>query len=333
LSTEILVSGMNPIVTVVIRTYNRQSYLKEAIQSALDQTYRNLEVVVVDVGSTDNTPNLLQSFGNEIRHYRYHNRDHLAAMNFAVEKAHGEYLLLLDDDDKLFPHTAEKAVAVVRDNPEISIVTGRWRWVVDAENEVLLKENPPIDCENMLASLMKGNCVPSCGVLVEKQAIVAVGGYDESLPSCIDWDIWLRLAYQGYHFYWLDEFLGIVRMHTMNVQRDRVKIGKGKVEIMEKMNRLLQSREESELYGMRYKLCDVHLEMGVALKESGRTLGALKEFFLAMKYRSGRLFWLPLLVICAIALDRNNFRKLRKHVLRKEIASDKMLSYFLSQDS
>jgi hypothetical protein len=253
-------------------------------------------------------------------------------MNFAVEKARGEYLLLLDDDDKLFPHTAEKAVAVVRDNPEISIVTGRWRWMLDAENEVLLKENPPIDCENMFASLMKGNCVASCGVLVEKQAILAVGGYDESLPSCIDWDIWLRLAYQGYHFYWLDEFLGIIRMHSRNVQRDRVKIGKGKVEIMEKMNRLLQSREESEFYGMRSKLCGLHLEMGVALKESGRTLSALKEFFLAMKYRSGLLFWLPLLVVCAIALDRKNFRKLRKHVLRKEIASDKMLSYFLSQD-
>lgn len=122
-------------------------------------------------------------------------------------------------------------------------------------------------------------------------------------------------------------------MHTRNVQRDRVKIGKGKVEKMEKMNRLLQSREESDLYGMRYKICGVHLEMGVALKESGRTLGALKEFLLAMKYKSGHLFWLPLLVICAIALDRKNFRKLRKHVLRKEIANDKMLSYFLSKDS
>ena len=184
---------MDPLVSAVIRTYNRESYVREAIESVLSQTYRNLEIVVVDVGSTDNTPNLLRSFGNKIRHYRYHNRNHLAAMNFAVEKAHGEYLLLLDDD-KLFPHTAEKAIAVVRDNPEISIVTGKWRWVLDAENEVLLRENPPIDCKNMFASLLKGNCVPSCGVLVEKQAILAVGGYDESLPSCIDWDIWLRLA-------------------------------------------------------------------------------------------------------------------------------------------
>lgn len=324
---------MQPLVTVVIRTYNRQSYLKEALQSALDQTYENLEVVVVDVGSTDDTPNLLRSFGNDIRHYRYHNRNHLAAMNFAVEKADGEYLLLLDDDDKLFSHTAEKTVAVVRDNPEISIITGRWRWLLDAENEVLLKETPPIDCKNMFARLLRGNCVASCGVLVKKQAILAVGGYDESLTSCIDWDMWLRLALQGYRFYCLDEFLGIVRMHTRNVQRDWIKIVKGRVEIMEKMNRLLPGREERALYGMGKRLCYEHLEMGVALKESGRTLGALKEFFLAIRYRSGHLFWLPPLVVCTIALNRKNFRKLRRYLLRKEIARDKMLSYFLTQDS
>lgn len=329
----ILAIAMQPLVTVVIRTYNRQSYLKEALQSALDQTYENLEVVVVDVGSTDDTPNLLRSFGNDIRHYRYHNRNHLAAMNFAVEKADGEYLLLLDDDDKLFSHTAEKTVAVVRDNPEISIITGRWRWVLDGENEVLLKETPPIDCKNMFARLLNGNCVASCGVLVKKQAILAVGGYDESLTSCIDWDMWLRLAHQGYRFYCLDEFLGIVRMHTRNVQQDWIKIVKGRVEIMEKMNRLLPGREERALYGMGKRLCDEHLEMGVALKESGRTLGALKEFFLAIRYRSGHLFWLPPLVVCSIALNRKNFRKLRRYLLRKEIARDKMLSYFLTRDS
>ena len=329
----ILAIAMQPLVTVVIRTYNRQSYLKEALQSALDQTYENLEIVVVDVGSTDDTPNLLRSFGNDIRHYRYHNRNHLAAMNFAVEKADGEYLLLLDDDDKLFSHTAEKTVAVVRDNPEISIITGRWRWVLDGENEVLLKETPPIGCKNMFARLLNGNCVASCGVLVKKQAILAVGGYDESLTSCIDWDMWLRLAHQGYRFYCLDEFLGIVRMHTRNVQRDWIKIVKGRVEIMEKMNRLLPGREERALYGMGKRLCDEHLEMGVALKESGRTLGALKEFFLAIRYRSGHLFWLPPLVVCSIALNRKNFRKLHRYLLRKEIAMDKMLSYFLTQDS
>ena len=324
---------MQPLVTIVIRTYNRRSYLKEALQSALDQTYENLEVVVVDVGSTDDTPNLLRSFGNKIRHYRYHNRNHLAAMNFAVEKADGEYLLLLDDDDKLFSHTAEKTVAVVRDNPEISIITGRWRWVLDGENEVLLKETPPIDCKNMFARLLNGNCVASCGVLVKKQAILAAGGYDESLTSCIDWDMWLRLAHQGYRFYCLNEFLGIIRVHTRNVQQDWIKIVKGRVEIMEKMNRLFPGREERALYGMGKRLCNEHLEMGVALKESGRTMDALKEFFLAIRYRSSHLFWLPPLVVCTIALNRKNFRKLRRYLLRKEIARDKMLSYFLTQDS
>lgn len=324
---------MQPLVTVVIRTYNRQSYLKDALESALDQTYENLEVVVVDVGSTDDTPNLLRSFGNKIRHYRYHNRNHLAAMNFAVEKADGEYLLLLDDDDRLFPHTAEKTVVVVRDDPDISIVIGKWQYELDSENEIVLKENPPLDCKDMFAKLLSGNCIASCGVLVKKQAILAVGGYDESFASCIDWDMWLRLAHQGYRFYCLDEFLGIVRMHTRNVQRDRIRIAKGRVQIMEKMNRLLQGGEESELYGMGKRLCGEHLEMGVALKESGRTLGALREFFLAVRYRSSHLFWLPPLVVCTIVLNREKFRKLRRYLLRKEIARDKLLSYFLTQDS
>jgi GT2 family glycosyltransferase len=249
-------------------------------------------------------------------------------MNFAVEKAEGKYLLLLDDDDKLLPHTAEKAVSVVRENPEVSIVIGRWRWVLDTENEVLLRETPDINCNNMFARLLKRNDVQSCGVLVKKEAILAVGGYDESLTGCIDWDIWLRLAYHGHRFYCLDECLGIIRVHGQNVQRDQIKIVKGEVEIMEKMNRLLRNKEERDLYRLNNRLCSVHLAMGAALKESGRTLGALKEFFLAMRYRSPRLFWLPLLVIATIALDKKNFRRLRRDVFRRKITGDMMLSNF-----
>jgi glycosyltransferase involved in cell wall biosynthesis len=322
-----------PLISAVIRTYNRETYVREAIESVLRQTYRNLEVVVVDVCSSDNTPNLLRSFGKQIRHFRYHSRNHFAAMNFAVEKAEGKYLLLLDDDDRLLPHTAQKAARVVRENPEVSIVMGRWRWILDGENEVLLRETPPIDCNNMFARLLKRNELQSCGVLVKKEAILAVGGYDESLSGCIDWDIWLRLAYHGHRFYCLDEFLGIIRVHRGNVQRDQLKIVKSEVEIMEKMNCLLGNRGERELYRLNSRLCSAHLAMGAALKESGKTLSALKEFFLAMRYRSTRLLWLPLLLIATIALDRKNFRRLRRDIFRREITGDMMLPYFLSQDS
>ena len=112
-----------------------------------------------------------------------------------------------------------------------------------------------------------------------------------------------------------------------------VKIVKGEVEIVEKMNCLMQSREESELYGIVNKLHGLHLAMGIALKESGRTISALKEFTLAMKYRPVRLFLLPLLVIGAISLNRKSFRKLRKDMFKLKIAGDMMISNFYTPDS
>lgn len=319
---------MDPLVSVVIRTYNRENYLREALASVLSQTYTHLEVVVVDVGSTDNTPNLLHSFGNQIRHFRCHSRSHFAAMNFAVEKAEGKYLLLLDDDDTLLPLTAEKTARVVRENPDVSIVMGRWRWILDGENGVVLRETSHIDCNNMFSRLLKSNEVQSCGVLVRKEAILAVGGCDESLSGCVDWDLWLRLAHHGYRFYCLDEFLGIIRVHSGNFQRDQLKLVKGEVEMLEKMSHLLGTKEKRKLYRLNNRLCSAHLAMGAALKESGRTLSALREFFWAMRYRSVRLLWLPLLLIATIALDGKNFRRLRRDVFRREITGDMMRSHF-----
>ncbi|MGE5423480.1 MAG: glycosyltransferase family 2 protein, partial [Ignavibacteriales bacterium] len=106
-----------PMVSVVIATYNCSSYITRAVQSALDQTYPNVEVIVIDDGSTDNTPEILQSFRDRIRVVFQENRGPAAARNAGLAMAGGKYVAILDADDYWLPERLEKMISVLEDGP------------------------------------------------------------------------------------------------------------------------------------------------------------------------------------------------------------------------
>ncbi len=112
----------SPLVSVIIPTYNYAGYLPRAIGSCLDQTYRNLEVIVVDDGSTDNTATVASEFGNRIVYVRQENQGVSAARNTGLGRAKGEYIAFLDADDVLLKDCIASTVAVLLGHPDIGIV-------------------------------------------------------------------------------------------------------------------------------------------------------------------------------------------------------------------
>jgi cellulose synthase/poly-beta-1,6-N-acetylglucosamine synthase-like glycosyltransferase len=132
----------NPLVSVVIDNYNYAPYLGEAIDSALDQTYPRVEVIVVDDGSTDDSPAVLDSYGDRIKSFRQANGGQASAMNFGLAQARGEVFIMLDSDDTLAPDVVERAVRVLTADPRC--VRVQWRLdTVRLDGTPLGRRNPP----------------------------------------------------------------------------------------------------------------------------------------------------------------------------------------------
>jgi glycosyltransferase involved in cell wall biosynthesis len=185
-----------PAVTVIIPTFNRAAIVGRAIRSVLAQTFEDWELIVVDDGSTDGTEQAVKSFSDDrikyVRHER--NRGGAAARNTGIRCARGEYVAFLDSDDEWPPEKLEKELEVFRkSDPSVGFVyTGA---ITLDESGKVLKKHVPTRSGWVYEPLLARNRIGSCSrVLIKKQAVEQVAGFDETLVSHQDWDLWLRLA-------------------------------------------------------------------------------------------------------------------------------------------
>jgi len=183
----------NDFISVVIPTYNRVSFLKEAIDSVLSQTYRNLELIVVDDGSTDDTPKLLSSYGDKIWVITQANKGPSAARNRGIKAAKREWLAFLDSDDVWKLDKLEKQVQFIKDNPDIKICQTEEIWIRNG------KRVNPRKKHEMHSGWIYEQCLPLCivspsSVMIHKDVFAKVGLFDETMLACEDYDLWLRIA-------------------------------------------------------------------------------------------------------------------------------------------
>ena len=211
-----------PLVSVVIPTFNYASYLARALDSVLAQSYRNLEVIVVDDGSTDHTAQLVQGYRERhperVSYLYQENSGPNRARNRGVAAARGEFVALLDADDEWLPEKLELQMACALAHPEIALV-GCGAYAVSPEGAIVSEDRcQPPPPRRELARHLKirnfhfGGC---SGVLIRKRCLDAVGPFDESLRGSEDRDMWLRLA-EHYDFMNLAEPLFKFHFHHTN---------------------------------------------------------------------------------------------------------------------
>lgn len=194
-----------PLVSIVITCYNDEEFLGEAIESALGQSYPNVETIVVDDGSTDGTATLAGSFGNRVTVVRKENGGLSSARNAGVDAARGNYITFLDADDILMPDFVTKTAAVLEADPTIS-------WVyVQLEHfgrESGVSEFPEFDVDR----LTEGNYLRATALL--RSELFFDMRFDEKLRTgWEDWDFFLSLAQRGDRGRLLDEPLMLYRKH------------------------------------------------------------------------------------------------------------------------
>jgi glycosyltransferase involved in cell wall biosynthesis len=181
------------VVSVIIPTYNRVDFLKEAVDSVLDQAYPEVEVIVVDDGSTDGTPDLLARYGEAVRIIRQDNAGVSAARNAGIRRATGRLIALLDSDDLWLPGKLAAQTAFFDRHPESVICQTEELWVRRGRRVNPGKRHRKRAGWIFVPSLSLCLVSPSA-VMLRRSLLDEVGLFDESLPACEDYDLWLRVA-------------------------------------------------------------------------------------------------------------------------------------------
>lgn len=185
---------MEPLVSVIIPTYNRAAYLQKALQSVKEQTYQFLEIIVIDDGSTDDTGEMLKNYGGQLRYFYQENRGISGARNAGIKRARGKFIAFLDSDDYWLPDKTVQQLALFKQHPEYALVAARCASIrLDGSYR---DKNRPGKSGWVLEDLFKANFIRTSAAMIKQECFENIGLFDEELRECEEYDLWLRIAAQ-----------------------------------------------------------------------------------------------------------------------------------------
>lgn len=207
----------NPIVSVVIPCYNDKDYIQEAVQSVLDQTFQDFEIIIVDDGSNEATKKVLANIMSEkLRLITQKNQGLSTARNSGFKDARAQYVLVLDGDDTVDAFFLEKAVPVLEENQAIGAVSSYCNLFV--KNHQVVDQHLPKggDIDDFL---FDNNSVSFA--LIRKKCWEEIGGYDEQMKNGFeDWEFWIAMTKRDWNIYIIPEFLFNYRQKKKSMSKD-----------------------------------------------------------------------------------------------------------------
>ncbi|GHV57579.1 hypothetical protein FACS1894216_22120 [Synergistales bacterium] len=208
-----------PLVSIIIPVYNGENYLRDAIDSALAQTYRNCEVIVVNDGSTDDTENICRSYGDSIRYLYKENGGVSTALNLGIQEMRGEYFSWLAHDDMYYPYKTERQIAALEGAPDkTAIVHGNYDLLNVKHNTISqMRQEDSYRVERLTNSVfvLLMTTLHACTALIHKSNFERVGLFDEDLPLTQDHDLLFR-AMRGRRSIFSPEPLLLSRLHDLS---------------------------------------------------------------------------------------------------------------------
>ncbi len=182
-----------PSVSAIIPTYNRAPLLKRALDSVYAQTCQPDEVIVVDDGSSDSTRYMINDYFPNVRYLHQHNAGVSAARNYGIQTASGDWLAFLDSDDVWLPGKLAMQMAALKNKPDLTVCHSEEIWIRNGR-----RVNPG-NRHRKAGGWIFQMCLPLCAmspssVLIHRSVLAATGGFDETLPACEDYDLWLRIT-------------------------------------------------------------------------------------------------------------------------------------------
>ncbi len=220
-------------ISVIIPSYNHANFLGDAIKSVLAQTWQDVEIIVVDDGSTDQTGQVAASFGATVRYIYQSNAGLSAARNTGIRAATGTYIGFLDADDLWRPDFLCTLVPILEGDSTVGAVYCGSQFV--DHNARLLPQllTRTVARDRLHDALINGEFFPPCAVLVRKSVFEAVGLFDERLRASEDWDMWLRVS-AAYPFVGIPRVLSLYRMHGDNMSQDLERMRASQLQVVQK---------------------------------------------------------------------------------------------------
>lgn len=217
---------MEPLVSIIIPVYNGSNYMKEAIDSAIHQTYSNIEVIVVNDGSNDGgaTEKIALSYGESIRYIHKKNGGSSSALNCGIAHMRGDYFSWLSHDDVYLPDKIKTEMEVAKENPGNVIICDSY--LIDyVGNRMIGKKNNLFgikNAESAFFSLIHGHGINGCTVLVPKKVIDTIGYFDEEMIYLNDLDYWYRMMFTGVDIVYIKDQLVKNRIHGQQVSVKKI---------------------------------------------------------------------------------------------------------------
>jgi glycosyltransferase involved in cell wall biosynthesis len=257
-----MVRTIEPLVSILIPTFNRVDYLGEAIDSALAQTYKNIKIIVHDDASTDSTPELLKKYSDKrLRIIRTEdNHGMLGGWNYIVTKAKGEYIKFLASDDLLEPTCVEELVNAAIKHPNASVITCQRKFI-DGEGRVVKKmgfatKDVVVDGDEhahwILTTLRENKIGEPTAILYPTKLVKKAGDYDKTFSQFADFEYWIRLLKFGDLVY-VHKALCSFRTHAGSNTSAAIRDGRFITEIFALLKKYYDSTHYSKVFDLTGK--------------------------------------------------------------------------------
>jgi glycosyltransferase involved in cell wall biosynthesis len=258
-----------PRVSVIIPTYNRSRYIADAIRSVQAQTHRDVEIIVADDGSTDDTSQVMVGFGDSVLYLQLEHRGQPAATrNAGLRAAGGEYVAFLDSDDLFLPGKLAHQLAALERHPEAGLAYSNGYFFRDDPHVPTGRalDGMPTPTGDALPDLLRGNFLTSPVVLVRQDCLGVVGLFDENpeLFAVEDYDLWLRIATQ-FPFVYARGDVAAIRRHKSSISRDIASLRSAALAVLAKLEASGPGLTSSQRHALNEGYARHHGAIAVAL--------------------------------------------------------------------
>jgi glycosyltransferase involved in cell wall biosynthesis len=283
---------LEPLVSIITPCYRQSRFLRQAIESVLAQSYKNVELVIVNDGSDDDTEAIGRSFGEQIRYHWQPNRGLPAARNAAIALSTGKYILCLDADDRLTSDAIGRLVNASQNRDDVLCVMGFRAFQHDDEAGIAHQWVPPANLGLESAALMWRNFGPPHIYLCSRAMLTGIGGFDTHLNSCEDWDVWQRLVLAGADIVAVPQIGALYRLHPDSMSTNVLRMATSQAKVLRRSLRRIAAdpRRIIEMGGnphelsraIRSHLARENFDTGYLLRNHGEYFGAFRHYCQSM---------------------------------------------------
>ena len=307
-----------PLVSIIIITFNDEKYIKESLESAINQTYKNLEIIVVDDGSVDNTKDVIKDYLHKINYVFQKNGGMGSARALGFNLAKGKYVQFLDSDDILPIDKVEWQTKILENNKEISFVYGSTKCFYDKKNldEAWYHPNYKFSKSgNLLEDIITyGNFVNIGQPLFKRKIILNAGGLDSDIEGSDDQDLMIRMAINGAYSKFVDKVSYYYR-HMHDIEKNQAiarhqSLDRHKGELRA-WKKFLNINLDIELEKIIYKkISNIYYEISKAYYIENNIKEAINNLNNANRYKSNFLKFILFIIIFKL-ISYNRLKKIR----------------------